>query len=171
MLPRPRDTSTTTRTSSDGRNRLISAVGQEGNETETVTFKYDPFGSRIEKRITENNMTSTKRYFYDNEDILFEYDENDVIGNRYIHGPGVDEPLSVTTGNGTYYYHADGLGTITALTDAEQKIVQEYEYDAFGNLHDQKNAVKQPYTYTGREWDKETKLYYDIIFSTNVGMN
>jgi len=36
----------------------------------------------------------------------------------------------------------------------------KYEYDAFGNLHDQKNAVKQPYAYTGREWDKETKLYY-----------
>ena len=144
----------------DGENRLISVVKQEGVETKTVTFKYDSFGRRIEKRVTEDGTTRTRRYFYDNEDILFEYDENGVIGNRYLHGPGIDEPLSVTTDGGTYYYHADGLGSIIALTDAEQKVVQDYEYDAFGNLHDQKNAVKQPYAYTGREWDKETKLYY-----------
>ncbi|MEK6712967.1 MAG: RHS repeat-associated core domain-containing protein, partial [Nitrospirota bacterium] len=71
-----------------------------------------------------------------------------------------DEPLSLTTDSGTYYYHADGLGTITALTDSDQNVVQKYDYDAFGNLHDEKNAVKQPYTYSGREWDKEIKLYY-----------
>ena len=144
----------------DGENRLISAVEQEEDETKTVTFKYDPFGRRIEKQVTEEGTTRTRRYFYDNEDILFEYDENGVIENRYLHGPGIDEPLSVTTDGGTYYYHADGLSSIIALTDADRKVVQEYEYDAFGNLHDQKNAVKQPYTYTGREWDKETKLYY-----------
>jgi len=144
----------------DGENRLISAVKQEADETKTVNFKYDPFGRRIEKRVTEDGTTRTKRYFYDNEDILLEHDENGVIGNRYLHGPGIDEPLSVTTDGGTYYYHADRLDTIIALTDTNQHIVQKYDYDAFGNLHDEKNTVKQPYTYTGREWDKEIKLYY-----------
>jgi len=144
----------------DGENRLIGAVEQEGDETKTVAFKYDPFGRRIEKRVTEGSTTTITRYFYDNEAILFEYDETGAIGNRYRNGPGIDEPLSVTTGNGAYYYHADGLGNIIALTDTDRKVVQEYEYDAFGNLYDQKNVVKQPYTYTGREWDKETKLYY-----------
>jgi RHS repeat-associated protein len=46
------------------------------------------------------------------------------------------------------------------LTDASGNVLQVYEYDSFGNLKDQKNRVKQPYNYTGREWDKETGLYY-----------
>jgi RHS repeat-associated protein len=39
-------------------------------------------------------------------------------------------------------------------------VVQTYEYDSFGNLKDMKNRVKQPYSYTGREYDRETNLYY-----------
>jgi len=38
--------------------------------------------------------------------------------------------------------------------------VQDYQYDSFGNLKDLKNRIKQPYTYTGREFDRETELYY-----------
>ena len=39
-------------------------------------------------------------------------------------------------------------------------MVQTYEYDSFGKVHDNMNAIKQPYTFTGREWDKEIGLYY-----------
>lgn len=46
------------------------------------------------------------------------------------------------------------------MTDDQARNVQYYEYDSFGNLHDRKNRIKQPYTYTGREYDRETGLYY-----------
>jgi RHS repeat-associated protein len=46
------------------------------------------------------------------------------------------------------------------LTDYRGRIVQRYEYDSFGNMKHRGNKVKQPYTFTGRNWDKETKLYY-----------
>ena len=141
----------------DFENRLIKVATPNGTIAE---FKYDPFGRRIEKKITENGITTTKRYFYDNEDILFEYDEQGNIGNRYIHGLGIDEPLALNNNQGTYYYHVDGLGSVVALTDSNQKVVQDYQYDSFGNLKDQKERIKQPYTFTAREWDKEIGLYY-----------
>jgi RHS repeat-associated protein len=141
----------------DFENRLRKVSLPNGS---TVEFKYDPFGRRIENKAMDGEGATTTRYVYDNEDILFETDEAGTIGNRYIHGPGIDEPLALLQDNSTYYYHADGLGSIVALSDKTGKVVQEYEYDSFGNLHDQKNRVKQPYTYTGREWDKETGLYY-----------
>ena len=146
----------TTTYSWDYENRLIKVT----TPTTTAEYSYDPFGRRIEKKVTESGATTTTSYFYDNQAILFEYDEKGSIGNRYIHGPGIDEPLMLTTGKDKYYYHADGLGSIIALTDTSGKVVQSYEYDSFGNLKDQKNRVKQPYTYTGREWDRETGLYY-----------
>ncbi|MDA8416700.1 MAG: hypothetical protein M0Z78_06490 [Betaproteobacteria bacterium] len=66
----------------------------------------------------------------------------------------------MTRENEVYFYHADGLGSVVALTDEKQKVVETYAYDSFGNLKDRDNALMQPFTYTGREWDKETGLYY-----------
>ena len=140
----------------DFENRLIKV----STPTTTSEYAYDPFGRRIEKKVTQSNTTSTTKYFYDNQAILFDYDETGIIGNRYIHGHNIDEPLAVTTNKDKYYYHADGLGSIIALTDQSGKVAQDYDYDSFGNLKDQKNRIKQPFTYTGREWDKETGLYY-----------
>jgi RHS repeat-associated protein len=46
------------------------------------------------------------------------------------------------------------------MTDDQARNVQQYEYDSFGNQHDMKNRIKQPYGYTGREHDRETGLRY-----------
>jgi RHS repeat-associated protein len=141
----------------DYNNRLTTVTMPSGT---IATYRYDPFGRRVEKRVTENGIATTTRYLYDNEDILAEYDDTNTIANRYTHGPGIDEPLALATAKESYYYHADGLGSIVALTDASGKVVQTYEYDSFGNLKDLKNRIKQPYSYTGREYDRETNLYY-----------
>ncbi|HPD56937.1 MAG TPA: RHS repeat-associated core domain-containing protein [Smithellaceae bacterium] len=39
-------------------------------------------------------------------------------------------------------------------------VVQKYEYDSFGNMQPTHRWIKQPYTYTAREFDPETGLYY-----------
>jgi len=79
---------------------------------------------------------------------------------RYIHGPGIDEPLArenLSTG-ALQYYHADGLGSIVKITDGAGAITLSHQYDAWGNLE---LAADQPgYAFTGREWDPETGLYY-----------
>jgi hypothetical protein len=68
------------------------------------------------------------RYLYDNEDILFEINGNNNIIAAYVHGPGIDEPIAMTNGQ-SYYYHTDALGSITAITDSNGNVVQQYEYD------------------------------------------
>jgi len=154
----------------DAENRLIQVI----TPTDTVQYQYDGFGRRIARIL---NGTTT-RYIYDNEDILLELDVNDNIKARYTHGPGIDEPLSVkrdTNGDGvldtTYYYHRDGLGSITTMTNSAGSVVQSYTYDAFGNITNQTGAVENSYTYTGREWDNEAGLYYYRVgyYDANVG--
>jgi len=76
------------------------------------TYKYDPLGRRTEKNV---NGTITK-YLYDSEDILYELDGSNQILSRFTHGPGIDEPVIIERGSNTYYYHTDGLGSITKLT-------------------------------------------------------
>ncbi len=154
----------------DYENRLIKITTAKEDETKTVTFKYDVFGRRIEKRVEEieEGKVESKayNYIYDNEDIILEYLTKIDDGKartettRYIHDLGIDEPLAVEKKDETYYYHADGLGSIVALTDAKGKVVQRYDYDSFGNMKHHGQKVNQPYTYTGREYDRETGLYY-----------
>ncbi len=99
----------------DSENRLVQINTQPvtGNP-QLVTYKYDPFGRRIEKNV--NGVIT--RYVYDREDILFELDGSGNIVTEYLHGPGIDEPIAMIRGGQTYYYHADGLGSIIAITDA-----------------------------------------------------
>jgi RHS repeat-associated protein len=53
----------------------------------------------------------------------------------------------------------DGLGSITDLTDPSQAVIEQYQYDAFGIMQTPP-ATGNIYTYTGREYDAETGLYY-----------
>ncbi len=101
------------------------------------------------------------RYVYDNEDILFELDGSNNIITEYVHGPGIDEPIAMIRGGQTYYYHADALGSIIAITNSTGQVVQRYEYNSFGEItYQQDPNFVQPYTYTGREYDEESGLYY-----------
>jgi len=122
-------------------------------------YRYDALGRRIEKVV---NGVST-RYIYDNEDIAVEVDSAAVAQAFYLHGPGIDEPLAMGrfgAGGGTSVFHADGLGSITTLTNTSGATVRSYTYDSFGRLVAQTGTVTNPYTYTGRELDPESGLFY-----------
>ena len=143
----------------DAENRLTKVedfVAGNPTATATSTYRYDGLGRRIEK--VANGQT--KRYVYDGEDILLEYDGANALQARYTHGPGIDEPIAVTKGSSTFFYHQDGLGTVTDLTDSTGVTARSYSYDAYGNIVDQTGTLEQLYTYTGRELDAETGLYY-----------
>src|SRR3989338_1074536 len=146
----------------DYENRLIGVTGYKPNcSAITSSYKYDPFGRRIEKSITDDSGTKTTKYLYDREDILYEYSAAGSIITRYIHGPGIDEPLAMARGSNIYYYHADGLGSITNITNSLGNIIQSIRYNSFGNITAISNPLLiQPYAYTGREYDIESGFYY-----------
>jgi RHS repeat-associated protein len=112
-------------------------------------------GRRIAKSV--NNVVTW--YVYDGNAILAAYDLSGTVTARYAHGLNIDEPLAVQQGSVTSFYHADGLGSIVALTNAAGSVVQTYSYDSFGNIT-QSGGINQPYTYTAREYDSETGLYF-----------
>ncbi|MFQ5882891.1 MAG: RHS repeat domain-containing protein, partial [Candidatus Methylomirabilales bacterium] len=126
----------------------------------TAQYRYDPLGRRITKEVTQAGTTTTTRYVYDNEDILLEFDGSNVVQARYTHGPGIDEPLIMLRGGQSFFYHADDLGSIWDLTDSAGGSVLSHTYDSFGQLIAQTGTLVNPYTYTAREFDPETGLYY-----------
>jgi RHS repeat-associated protein len=138
----------------DYENRLASVTlpGQGG----TVYFNYDPFGRRIRKAFG----SATTIYAYDGDNITEELDSGGNLVTHYTQSEGVDEPLALTGTGGTYYYHADGLGSITSLTNGSGQLAASYVYDSFGKLTTSTGSITNPFQYTGREFDSETGLYY-----------
>ncbi len=140
----------------DAENKLVRVVI---NGT-TANYKYDGLGRRIEKEVISVGTTVT-RYVYDNEDILLELDGSNTITARYTHGPGFDEPLILEKGSASFFYHADGLRSIAEITDLNGDVVQRYSYSSFGKIESQLDPnFIQPYTFTSREFDPETRQYF-----------
>ena len=132
----------------DYANRLKKLTMPDGT---TAEYKYDALWRRTEKVITADSTTKTTRYLYDGFDMLAEYDETNTVRAKYLHNIGIDDPLAMETNGEGYYYHKDALGSITAITDKDGNIVQQYEYDAFGNITNRMNPpFKQPFAFTGR---------------------
>ncbi len=63
------------------------------------------------------------------------------------------------------------MGSITSLSDETGNIAQTYKYDSFGNITSQTGTIDQPFTYTAREFDSESGLYYyrARYYDTSVG--
>jgi RHS repeat-associated protein len=97
---------------------------------------------------------------YDGENQIAKYDDAGTLLVSYLQGPGIDNPISATRDGQTYYYHTDTLGSVTELTDSSGLVVQSYRYDAFGAIVQRCGSVENPFTYTGRELDEGTGLYY-----------
>jgi RHS repeat-associated protein len=148
------DSTGTTTYSWDFENRLTSVTlpGSAG----TVSFKYDPFGRRIYK----SSSSGTSIYAYDGDNLIEETNSSGTAVARYSQGNNVDEPLVMLRGGATSYYEADGLGSITSLTNSAGGAAQNYTYDSYGNIIATTGSITNSFRYTGREFDFETSLYY-----------
>lgn len=163
-------------------NQLIQAELYEGTgKLKSAQYFYDLMGRRIKKSVQDfvNSSSFSRKYIYDSSEIIAELDEDGSVLARYTHsGLRTDDVLAseitstgVSSGlasqSGTYFYLKDGLGSIQAITTESGNLVQRYVYSSFGKLLKLVDAaglettgIKTSYTYTNREHDDETGLYY-----------
>jgi RHS repeat-associated protein len=123
----------------------------------TVAYKYDALGRRIQRTPSTGIGTN---FIYDGQDVIKDLNSDGSTVN-YLNGPGVDNKLRLTDSrltSGPLYFLQDHLGSTTALTNSQGAIVSQISYDSFGNPSAGANLTR--YTYTGREFDSETGLYY-----------
>ena len=131
----------------DDEDRLESYI----SPTNINTFRYN---GRAMRKYT----TSTDYYVYDFNEIVKEKPWGyGLLPIYYIHSPRTDEIISDSRG---YCYHYDGLGSVVNLTDASGVKQTSYLYDSFGNIRFQEGTVTNQWLYTGRQYDRETGLYY-----------
>jgi RHS repeat-associated protein len=138
----------------DFENRLTQAV-VPGTNGGTTTFKYDPFGRRIQK----SGPLGTTNYLYDGANALEEVDNNANALARYTQGSYVDEPLSELRSGVVSYYEQDGVNSVSSLSNPAGALANTYSYDSFGKLTASTGTLTNPFQYTSRELDSETGIY------------
>ena len=142
-----------TRFDYDSFNRLIRI--SMPNKAE-ISYGYAPTGERIWRKDASGHTW----FVTDGTNLLAELDENLNSKAAYLQGPGIDRPLMMSKDGRSYFYHSDFLGSIFALTDTDGKISASYRTNAFGNIIEQMDTIRNPFVFTGREYESETGLYY-----------
>lgn len=138
----------------DYENRLTSVTLPSSGGT--VSFKYDPYGRRIFK----SSSAETSVFVYDGDNLVEETNSSGSVVARYSQAQYIDEPLAMLRSAATSYYEADGLGSITSLSNGAGSLAQTYTFDSFGKQTASSGSLVNPFQYTGRESDPETGLYY-----------
>lgn len=132
----------------DHSNRLKTVTGG-------ISYSYDPAGRLYQQTVGSTNT----QYLYDGSDLIAEYNGSTVL-KRYVHGPGLDEPLVEYQGSGTgsrTFLVADERGSIVAGTNNSGAKTYINSYDEYGKP----DAANQGrFQYTGQVYLSDAGLYH-----------
>lgn len=175
----------------DFANRLCT-VSRKTDSAIMAAYTYDASGRRIRKVISNSgNLDGTTNFYLDRWREIEERDDSDSVLQQYVYGMYIDEPLvlnrnmdgddsAISIGDEQLFYHQNTLYSIFALTDNDGKVVEGYQYDAYGRqtvfspgdndivdfggddvvTDGSTNYIGNSYLFTGRRLDTETDLYY-----------
>ena len=123
-----------------------------------ATLSYDGFGRLIDY---DSSGAGDARFLYDGSHMAAEIAiPSGAVAQRYIFGPGDDEPIVWYEGSGTTdrrWLHADERGSIVAVTDASGAAIGINSYDEYG-VPTTANIGR--FQYTGQAFFKERGFYY-----------
>ena len=144
--------------------RIVRVAAQTGANEHKSEFVYD---AQSRKRITREydwaegawELQSETRYVYSGRLVIQERDANNNVTATYTRRGNIGGLLARTTADGHFYYHYDGRGNVSQLTDANQATVARYEYDAFGNTSASGAQAGQPYRFSTKEYHAASGLY------------
>jgi RHS repeat-associated protein len=137
----------------DTENHLISVAGPV-----TAGLSYDPAG-RLRQTVI-NGVTT--QFLYSGNDLIAEMDGAGTILRRYVHGPGVNNPLVWLEGpgmaaSGVRYLYKDRLGSITSWTNSAGVVQATFAYGPYG---EPKTWGGSRFGYTGQVALSELGLYH-----------
>ena len=161
----------------DAENQLtnVQVAGQWRSQ-----FQYDgKMRRRVRKEFvwltTSWVQTNEVHYLYDGNLVIQERDSNNVAQVTYTRGKDLSGSLEGAAGIGGLlarqsaisnqpspaFYHADGNGNVTAMTDGTN-VLAKYLYDAFGNTLAKSGALADAnlYRFSSKEWHQNSGLVY-----------
>jgi RHS repeat-associated protein len=141
-------------------NRLISvkksASGTDGLKA-IAFYAYDIRGLRVES--VKDSSTTYYQYGLKGE-LLWSDDGSTQEKYVYANATIWAEVRTEAENSSTYYHHTDHLGTTETITDASGTVVWDASYEAYGKLVHENGTVSFKASFTGKQVDSDTGLYY-----------
>jgi RHS repeat-associated protein len=139
-----------------------------GSVSPGVTLSYDPLG-----RLYEVDGNTDRRHLYAGLDSVGEYNSSGTLTERYVFGPGADEPIVWYHGSGTTdrrWLIADERGSIIAATGSTGSPISNgiQTYDEYGQPG---SGQVGRFGYTGQAWvpDLGISYYKARMYSPGLG--
>lgn len=156
-------------TSSGSNTYTYSSENQLKSGPGSATLGYDPLGRLYE---TVGGGVTT-RFQYDGANLIAEYNGSNAVQRRYVHGPGIDNPIvwyegSAISGTTRRFLMADERGSIISVTDSSNVTLNINAYDEYG-IPATTNGGR--FGYTGQTWLPEIGMWYykARIYSPTLG--
>ncbi|MFS1514767.1 polymorphic toxin-type HINT domain-containing protein [Chengkuizengella sp. SCS-71B] len=135
----------------DGYNRLIQTFMPDGT---WMDYDYNAQGWR--HAISENGIRSEFTEHFGQ--VILEQNNVGEVVNRTLRGYSILAQQDHKDNSG--YYLQNGHGDVVSIVDGTGKILNAYEYDAFGNTTNAIEQVANRFLYAGEQFDAITDQYY-----------
>jgi RHS repeat-associated protein len=153
----------------DYENRLtqLKITEPADNRSKTIEFTYDGLGKRTSQTIVNPDKEDDphfRSFLYDGGNVIIERGENKRTFATYTRGlnypGGISGIISYQSkSQKSFYFHYDGIGNVTELTDARARTRASYLYDAFGNVLSKKGRTHDNrYRFSTKH--QHERLYY-----------
>ena len=81
----------------------------------------------------------------------------------------IDEPLAMLRSSTTSYYEADGLGSVTSLSNTAGALAQTYTFDSFGKQTASSGSLTNPFQFESRTRFRIALLYACPVLRSGQG--
>jgi RHS repeat-associated protein len=142
---------------------MLNQLTSTTSGSTTTTYSYDGLGKRLQAS-TGSQASKKTNYLWDLSSglpqIALERDGNNSLLRRYIYGA---RRISMTSGNSTYYFHYDPLGSVVNMTSSSGASEWTDSYEPYGLVHSEtKNDRGAPTTFMkfAGEYLDPTNLYH-----------
>ncbi len=122
-----------------------------------IEYIVDGAGRRIGKRV--DGVLVQGFLYKDQLNPIAELDDAGNVVSRFVYGSRFNVPDYMIKGGNTYRIISDHLGSPRIVADTTTgQIVQQVNYDEFGNILSDTNPGFQPFGFAGGIYDQDTKL-------------
>jgi RHS repeat-associated protein len=145
----------------DVENRMVSVATVTG----TTTLIYDPLG-RLWQQVRPAGGGAAWQFLHDGDDIVERYNNyltGQSLNTRYVHGPGIDDPLVWYIGSSIASpmgLQSDAQGSIVSSADASGNLTGVNAYDEYGIPTSTFTGTQTLFGYTGQVWLPAIGLNY-----------
>jgi hypothetical protein len=132
-------------------------------DSSSVSYIYSPTGQKL----AVNNNGSLRYFLFDYKDVIGEFDENGYTIAKY--NPGISINMEGMTG----FYHNDGIGSTTKMTNSSGITVAGADFDRFGLLNSEQGFwLNDRLLFKGMQRENTTGIYsadYGIFYDPGTG--